>query len=50
MSQDRTPAKVDEGRVGGASTSDRTFRYALVIHAVVEFVAVALFVYYKVSR
>jgi large-conductance mechanosensitive channel len=50
MSRDRTPKQVDEGRVEGAAGFDRTFRYALVIYAVVEFVAIALVVYYKVSR
>ena len=50
MSRGRTPAKDDEGRAGGASGSDRTFRYALAVYAAVEFVAVALFVYYKLSR
>jgi hypothetical protein len=50
MSRRRTPAKVDEGRREGASASDRTFRLALVLYAVVEFVAVALVVYYKLAR
>ena len=50
MTRARTPTKVDEGRAEGASDFDRTFKYALVIYAVVEFVAVALFVYYKVTR
>ena len=50
MTLRRTPAKVDEGRVEGASPFDRTFRLALVLYAFVEFVAVALFVYYKISR
>jgi hypothetical protein len=40
----------DEGRAESASDFDRTFRYALFVYALVEFVAVALFVYYKVSR
>jgi hypothetical protein len=29
---------------------DRTMKCALVVYAVLEFVAVALFVYYKLSR
>ena len=31
----------------GAGTSDRSFKYAVIIYAVVEFVAIALLVYYK---
>ena len=50
MTLGRTPAKADESRVEGASGFDRAFRYALVIYAVVEFVAVALVVYFKLKR
>ena len=50
MTRGLTPTKVDEGRVEGASPPDRAFRYALIIYAVVEFIAVALIVYYKVTR
>jgi large-conductance mechanosensitive channel len=50
MSRGRTPEKVDEGRAEGASTPDRTFGYALFIYAVVEFIAIALILYYKVRR
>ena len=50
MTQGRTPTRIDEGRVEGASRFDRTFRYALAAYAVVEFVAIALVVYYKLSR
>ena len=31
----------------GAGTSDRSFKYAVIIYAVVEFIAIALLVYYK---
>ena len=50
MSRDRTPTKIDEGRAEGASPFGRAFKYALIIYAVVEFVAVALVVYYKAAR
>jgi hypothetical protein len=40
----------DEGSVEGASAFGRTFKYALVVYAVVEFVAVALLVYYRLAR
>ena len=50
MSPEQAGKKIDEGRAGGAPRPDRTFRYALIAYAVVEFVAVALFVYYKLSR
>jgi uncharacterized membrane protein len=33
-----------------AGTFDRSFRYAIIIYAVVEFVAIALLVYYKAAR
>ncbi len=50
MTRDGAQAKVDEGRAEGASDFDRTFRRALVVYAVVEFVALALVVCHKVSR
>ncbi len=50
MTRARTPTKVDGGRVEGASAFGRTFKYALVAYAVVEFVALALFVYYRITR
>ena len=56
MTQGRAPERVDEGRVidGGrvdeASAFGRGFKYALFVYAFVEFVAVALVVYYKVTR
>ena len=50
MNRGRTPAEVDEGRREDAPASDRAFRLALWAYASVEFVAVALFVYYKLSR
>ncbi|HEX7956628.1 MAG TPA: hypothetical protein VF508_06785 [Pyrinomonadaceae bacterium] len=45
----------DKGR-GGASpgedagTDDRSFKYAVIIYAVAEFVAIALALYYKFAR
>jgi hypothetical protein len=50
MTRGRTPTKIDEGGVEGASDFERAFSYALIIYAVVEFAALALVVYYKLSR
>ncbi len=33
-----------------AGTSDRSFRYAVIVYAVVEFFAIALVLYYKLAR
>ena len=33
-----------------AGTSDRSFRIAVIIYAVVEFFAIALVLYYKLAR
>ncbi len=33
-----------------AGTSERSFRYALVVYAAAEFVAIALALYYKLAR
>lgn len=33
-----------------AGTFDRSFKYAVVIYAVVEFFALALVIYYKLAR
>ena len=33
-----------------AGTFDRSFKYAVIIYAVVEFVAIALVLYYKLTR
>ena len=35
---------------GDAGTFDRSFKYAVVLYAVVEFFAVALVLYYKFAR
>ena len=35
---------------GDAGTFDRSFRYAVIIYAVVEFFAIALVLYYKLAR
>ena len=42
----------DEGAAPGeeAGTSDRSFKYAVIVYAVVEFVAIALVLYYKLAR
>lgn len=33
-----------------AGTFDRSFKYAIIIYAVVEFFAIALVIYYKLAR
>ena len=33
-----------------AGTFDRSFKYAVIIYAVVEFFAIALLLYYKLAR
>jgi hypothetical protein len=33
-----------------AGTFDRSFKYAIIIYAVVEFIAIALVLYYKFAR
>ena len=33
-----------------AGTSDRSFRVAVIVYAVVEFFAIALLLYYKLAR
>jgi len=40
----------DDAGAGDAGTFDRSFRYAIIIYAVVEFVAIALVLYYKFAR
>ena len=35
---------------GDAGTFDRSFKYAVVVYAVVEFIAIALVLYYKLTR
>jgi len=39
-----------EGSDEDAGTFDRSFKYALIAYAVAEFIAIALFVYHKVTR
>ena len=51
----RSPNETQDGRAGAtpeedAGTFDRSFKYAVIIYAVVEFVAIALGVYYKLAR
>ena len=43
------PREDDAGTVD-AGTFDRSFRYAIIIYAVVEFVAIALALWYKFAR
>ena len=33
-----------------AGTLDRSFKYAIIVYAVVEFFAIALLIYYKLAR
>ena len=35
---------------GDSGTFDRSFKYAVIVYAVVEFFAVALLLYYKLAR
>ena len=51
----RSPNETQDGRAGAtpdedAGTFDRSFKYAVIIYAVVEFVAIALVIYYKLTR
>ena len=34
----------------GSGASDRSFRYAVIVYALVEFFAIALLLYYKLAR
>lgn len=34
----------------GAGTSERSFKYAVIVYAVAEFFAIALLLYYKLAR
>lgn len=34
----------------GAGTFDRSFRYAVIAYAIIEFIAIALVVYYQATR
>ncbi len=40
----------DEPPVEDAGTFDRSFKYALIAYAVIEFIAIALIVYYQATR
>lgn len=47
--------KPDEQQAGappeeGAGNFDRSFKYALIAYAVIEFIAIALVVYYQATR
>ena len=54
MNRSRDALKESErGRVvpgEDAGTFDRSFKYAVVVYAVVEFFAIALVLYYKLAR
>ena len=50
MSQGKTSAGRDEALGDEGRAFGCQFKYALIIYAVVEFVAIALVVYYKLSR
>jgi hypothetical protein len=39
-----------EARDEDAGTFDRSFKYAVIVYAVVEFFAIALVLYYKLAR
>ena len=45
--KDRHEAATPEADAG---TFDRSFKYAVIIYAVVEFFAIALVLYYKLAR
>ena len=45
--QDASEGDTPEGEAG---TFDRSFKYAVIIYAVVEFFAIALLLYYKFAR
>ena len=47
MKQDERGAAATDRDAG---TSDRGFKYALIIYAVVEFFAIALVLYYRLAR
>ena len=42
--------RVREAHDEDAGTYDRSFKYAVIIYAVVEFFAIALLLYYKLAR
>ena len=51
--QDERGGVTDDGDVthdGDAGTFDRSFKYAVILYAVVEFFAIALLIYYKLAR
>ena len=54
MNDSTLKVKKDRGGRGihdeGAGTSDRSFRAAVIVYAVVEFFAIALLLYYKLAR
>jgi hypothetical protein len=40
----------EDAGTGDAGTFDRSFKYGIIIYAVVEFFAIALLLYYKFAR
>ena len=47
LKQNRRAATTPDADAG---TCDRSFKYAVIIYAVVEFFAIALMLYYKLAR
>jgi hypothetical protein len=50
MSRSPNANKQDAREDGEVGTFDRSFKYAVIVYAVVEFFAVALLLYYKLAR
>ncbi len=49
----KTPASApheDDAGTEDAGTFDRSFKYAVIVYAAAEFVAIALVLYYKFAR
>ena len=48
--QPGAPPETGAPPAGDAGNFDRSFEYAVIAYAVVEFIAIALVVYYKATR
>ena len=46
----QSPDVKKQGEREDAGTFDRSFKYAVIVYAVVEFFAIALLLYYKLAR
>ena len=46
----QTDEQADAPPEGDAGNFDRSFKYALIAYAVIEFIAIALVVYYQMTR